>query len=84
MLRRLARYLLTETLWLYLLGLSAFILLISIDTLTVFARFLVEQEAGLGAVGRLLLFKFPWFLHLTLPIAVVFALLLATGRLARD
>ncbi len=84
MLRRLARYLLTETLWFYLLGLSAFILLISIDTLTVFTRFLVEQEAGLGAVGRLLLFKFPWFLHLTLPIAVVFALLLATGRLARD
>jgi len=81
---RLARYLLRETLGLYLLGVAAFCLLLSIDFLSVLARFLVQQSATLGDVGRLLLYKLPWFFHLSLPIAVVFAVLLATGRLAKD
>lgn len=82
--RRLARYLLRETAGLYLLGVAAFCLLLSIDFLSVLARFLVQQDASLADVGRLLLFKLPWFFHLSLPIAIVFAILLATGRLARD
>ncbi len=81
---RLARYLLRETLGLYLLGVAAFCLLLSIDFLSVLARFLVQQNATLPDVGRLLLYKLPWFFHLSLPIAVVFAVLLATGRLAKD
>jgi lipopolysaccharide export system permease protein len=81
---RLARYVLREASGLYLLGLAGLCLLLSIDFLSVLARFLVEQGAGAGAVGRLLVFKAPWFLHLTLPIAVVFAVLLASGRLAKD
>ncbi|MEJ2665538.1 MAG: LptF/LptG family permease [Deinococcales bacterium] len=81
---RLARYLLRETAGLYLLGVAAFCLLLSIDLLSVLARFLIQQHATLGQVGSLLLFKLPYFLHLSLPIAVVFAVLLATGRLAKD
>lgn len=81
---RLARYLLRETLWLYIFGVSAFCLLLVIDFLTVWASFLIEQDAGLGTIGRLMLFRTPWFLHMSLPIAVVFAVLLATGRLAKD
>ena len=81
---RLQRYLVRETAGLFLLGVAAFCLLISVDFLSVLARFLVEHEASPGTVGRLLLFKLPWFLHLTLPLALVFAILLATGRLARD
>lgn len=81
---RLGRYLLREAAGLYALGVAALCLLLSIDLLSVLARFLVEQSASLAQVGRLVLFKLPWFLHLTLPLAVVFAVLVAAGRLAKD
>lgn len=81
---RLARYLLYEVAGLYALGVGAFCLLLSIDFLTVWAKFLIEQNATLATIGRLMLYQLPWFLHLSLPIAVVFAVLLATGRLAKD
>ena len=80
----LQRYLVRESLGLFLLGVAAFCLLLSIDFLSVLARFLIEQEASPGTVGWLLVLKLPWFLHLTMPLALVFAVLLATGRLARD
>jgi lipopolysaccharide export system permease protein len=81
---RLARYVLREAAGLYALGALSLCLLLSIDLLSVLARFLVEQGATWGTVARLLLFKLPWFLHLTLPVAVVFAILLVSGRLAKD
>ncbi|MDZ7704807.1 MAG: LptF/LptG family permease [Trueperaceae bacterium] len=81
---RLATYLIRETTGLYLLGVAAFCLMLSIDFLTVWAKFLIEQEASLATVGKLMLYQSPWFLHMSLPIAVVFAVLLATGRLAKD
>ncbi len=81
---RLGRYLLREAAGLYALGVAGLCLLLSIDLLSVLARFLVEQSASLAQVGRLVVFKLPWFLHLTLPLAVVFAVLVAAGRLAKD
>jgi lipopolysaccharide export system permease protein len=81
---RLARYVLREAAGLYVVGAASLCLLLSIDLLSVLARFLVEQGATWASVGRLLLFKLPWFLHLTLPVAVVFAVLLVSGRLAKD
>ena len=81
---RLGRYLLREVAGLYLVGVAALCLLLSIDLLSVLARFLLEQNASLGTVARLLLYKLPWFLHLTLPIGVMFAVLVAVGRWVRD
>jgi lipopolysaccharide export system permease protein len=80
----LGRYLVREVAGLYLLGVVALCLLLSIDLLSVLARFLVEHQASAATVARLLLFKLPWFLHLTLPVAVLFAILVATGRLSKD
>lgn len=80
----LQRYLVRESVGLFLLGVAAFCLLLSIDFLSVLARFLIEHEASPATVGWLLVLKLPWFLHLTMPLALVFAVLLATGRLARD
>lgn len=68
----------------YLLGVAGLCLLLSIDLLSVLARFLVEHGASAATVARLVAFKLPWFLHLTLPLAVVFSILVATGRLAKD
>ena len=81
---RLARALLKETTGLYLLGVATICLLLSIDMLSVLARFLVQQGATLAETGTLLLYKLPWFLHLAIPVAVVFAVLLACGRMAKD
>jgi len=81
---RLARSLIRETSGLFVLGIAGVTLLLSIDLLSVLARFLIEQEASLPTIGRLLLAKLPWFLHLALPVAAVFAVLVAGGRMARD
>lgn len=69
---------------LFVLGVAAVCLLLSIDLLSVLARFLVEQQAGVSAVLRLLASKVPWFLHLAMPVAAVFAVLVSGGRMARD
>lgn len=81
---RLAWSLLKETTGLYAVGVAGMCLLLSIDLLTVLARFLVEQGATLPTVGRLLAYKLPWFLHLSMPVAAVFAVMLAAGRMGRD
>ncbi len=81
---RLSGYVLRETLPVYLLGIAAFCLLLSIDFLSTLAQFLIQYQASAATVGKLLLYRLPYFLHLSLPIALVFATLLATGRLAKD
>ena len=78
------RYLLLETLGLYLLGVAALCIFLSIDKLTGWAEFLIRHEAGPATVGTIMLYTLPDFLRLAMPIAVVFAVLLATGRLAKD
>ena len=84
MLKRFSTYLLRETSGLYLLGVAAFCLLLSVDTLTQWASYLIEQNATIVTVLKLMLYQTPFFLHLSLPISAVFAVLLATGRLAKD
>ena len=81
---KLARYVVRETFWLYLLGLAAFWLLLSIDTLVTYSNFLIYYGASLGQIGRLMLYRLPYLMHIALPVALVFAVLLATGRLAKD
>lgn len=82
--KRLQNALLREVTGLYPLGVAAICLLLSIDLLSVLARFLVQQGATVPDVLALLLYRTPWFLHLGLPVAVVFAVLLAGGRMAKD
>ncbi len=82
--KRLQKALLREAAGLYPLGVAAICLLLSIDFLSVLARFLVQQNATPLDVGALLLYRAPWFLHLALPVGVIFAVLLAGGRMAKD
>lgn len=84
MLRLFPRYLLRETLGLYAIGVATFCLMLSIDTLTVWAGYLIEQNASFISILQLMVYRLPFFLHLSLPVASVFAVLLATGRLAKD
>lgn len=87
---RLARYILRESIWLYIFGVVAFWLLLSIDFLSQWAQWFIDQLADYDVperfriIGQLMLYKLPWMMHLALPISVVFAILLSTGRLAKD
>jgi lipopolysaccharide export system permease protein len=83
-LNRLSRYLLRETTWLYVLGVLAFCLLLSVDRMVSWASFFIEQQAPANTVGSIMLFSMPEFLYLAMPAAIAFAVLLATGRLAKD
>ena len=81
---RLWGYMLRETTPLYILGVATFCLMLSIDLMVSWANFLIRNNATLSQVGQLMVLKLPYFLHLALPIATIFAVLLATGRLAKD
>jgi lipopolysaccharide export system permease protein len=83
-LMRLWGYMLRETTPLYILGVATFCLMLSIDMMVSWANFLIRNNATLSQVGQLMVLKLPYFLHLALPIATIFAVLLATGRLAKD
>ncbi len=84
MLNRLSRYLLNETIWLYIFGVLAFCLLLSVDRMVSWAYFFLEQKAPPRQVGNIMLYSIPEFLHLAMPAAIAFGVLLATGRLAKD
>lgn len=84
MLRKLPRYVLRDTISLYALGVAAVCVLLMIDTLAVLATFIIQYDVSLGTTAQLLLYRIPYFLHLALPIAVVFAVLLSVGRMAKD
>ncbi len=84
MLNRLSRYLLAETTWLYIFGVLAFCLLLSIDRMVSWASFFLERDASAATVGGIMLNSLPEFLYLAMPAAIAFAVLLATGRLAKD
>ena len=79
---RLARSVLTEATGLFVLGVFAVSLLLSIDLLSVLAQFLIEQEAGPPVVAAMLASKIPWFLHLAIPVAATFAILTTAARMA--
>jgi lipopolysaccharide export system permease protein len=83
-LNRLSRYLLRETTWLYVFGVIAFCLLLSIDRMVSWASWFIENGAPPATIGRIMLYSFPGFLYLAMPAAIAFAVLLATGRLAKD
>lgn len=68
----------------YILAVLALVLLLSIDLLTVWANFLIREQASFITIVKLMIFKLPSFLHTALPVSVVFAILLASGRLAKD
>jgi lipopolysaccharide export system permease protein len=83
-LNRFSRYLLKETVGLYLFAVLAFCLLLSIDRMVSWATFFIEQNATTTQVGQIIFYSLPEFLHQALPAAVAFGVLLATGRLAKD
>ena len=82
--RTLSRYLLSEILPPFLLGLLTFTFILLIARILKLVELIVTRGIPLTQVGRLLVLILPTFLELTLPMAFLLAILLGLGRLSGD
>lgn len=78
------RYVLVELLKPFTAGVAAFMIIMISNTLYIFMDLIVKSNADLGTVIQVLLFSLPAIVVVTLPVAYMFATLLALGRLGRD
>ncbi|PIQ25686.1 hypothetical protein COW36_10010 [bacterium (Candidatus Blackallbacteria) CG17_big_fil_post_rev_8_21_14_2_50_48_46] len=82
--RLIDRYILGELLKPFLAGVVAFMIIMISNTLYIFMELILKSNIGPATVGRMLLFNLPAIVVVTLPVAYMFATLLALGRLGRD
>lgn len=78
------KYLLAETGGPFFLGLLTFTLVVLLHRFSRLSDLVIAKGVPFSLVGRLLLSLFPTFLEITLPAALLLAVLLALGRLAAD
>ncbi len=84
MFRLLDRYLLRETIGPLTLGLLVFTFLALLQKLFQFAELIIERDVEVRVVLQLLAYNLPQIIVLTIPMAFLFAILLAIGRMAAD
>ena len=82
--RTLTRYLLSEVLPPFILGLLTFTFILLIARILKLVELIVTRGIPLTQVGKLLALILPTFLELTLPMAFLLAILLGLGRLSGD
>src|SRR5512139_1374268 len=78
------KYIMAEIYAPYLIGLFTFTLVILLQRFSRLADLIVAKGVPAHLVGRLLLSLFPSFLEITLPAALLLAVLLAMGRFGAD
>lgn len=78
------KYVLAESVGPFLIGLFTFTLVVLLHRFARLADLVIAKGVPAGLVGRLLLSLFPTFLEITLPAALLLAVLLGLGRLASD
>lgn len=78
------RYILTELIRPFLMGVGGFIVILIGNTLYLFAELIVNTGVPLKDVVLLLLYSLPANIVITFPVAFVFATLLAIGRMSKD
>lgn len=83
-LRLIDRYILGELLKPFLAGVVAFMIIMISNTLYIFMELIIKSNVDIGTVMRMLAFNLPAIVVVTLPVAYMFATLLALGRLGRD
>lgn len=84
MLRRLDRYVISETLGPLALGFSIYTFIMLVRFLFRSADMIIRRGLSPGEVGWLVLYTLPNIMVLTIPMALLFAILIAIGRLASD
>lgn len=78
------RYVLAELLKPFTAGVIAFMIIMVSNTLYIFMEQIVKSNVPVPVVLRMLLYSLPAIVVVTLPVAYMFATLLALGRLGRD
>lgn len=78
------RYVLVELLKPFVAGVFAFMIIMVSNTLYIFMEQIVKSNVPVPIVLRMLLYSLPAIIVVTLPVAYMFATLLALGRLGRD
>ncbi|MCR4404216.1 MAG: LptF/LptG family permease [Candidatus Acetothermia bacterium] len=78
------RYLLRELAFPFIIALVGFLIFILLNLILGLRDFMLDRSIGLGTILRLLSYQLPFFLVLSLPVATLFAIFLALGRLAHD
>lgn len=80
----LQRYLLRETLSLYLMGVLLFVGLLTFDLLSSISGVLLRQKTSIGDILQLVVYRMPYTLSIALPLGLVFALLVTLARWIRQ
>ncbi|MFQ6090029.1 MAG: LptF/LptG family permease, partial [Candidatus Bipolaricaulia bacterium] len=78
------RYLLRELSFPFLIALVGFLIFILLNLILGLRDFMLDRSINLWAILQLLGYQLPFFLVLALPVATLFAIFLALGRLAHD
>lgn len=84
MFRRLDRYIFLEILGPLALGFFVFTFILMIQALFKSAKLIISSGVEAGMVGKLLLLSLPWIVVMTIPMALLFGILIAVGRLSAD
>ena len=82
--RRLDRYVITETLGPLVLGFSVYTFIMLVRFLFRSADMIIRRGLSASEVGMLVVYTLPNILVLTIPMALLFGILIAIGRLASD
>ena len=82
--RRLDRYILREILGLLVIGFSLYTFLLLLQYLFSSAEMIIQRGVPAATVGKMLLLVLPSSVVMTIPMALLFAILIAIGRLSAD
>ena len=78
------RYVASETIGPFLIGIVGFVLVMTVDLLFTMADWIINKGVPLWAVLKLLVYKLPSILVMTFPVATLFGAAMAMGRLSKD
>ncbi|MFH1683672.1 MAG: LptF/LptG family permease [Candidatus Margulisiibacteriota bacterium] len=78
------RYVLTEMIGPFLIGVVGFMLVLTVDLLFTMADLIINKGVPLWAVLKLLVYKLPAIMVLTFPVSTLFGTAMAMGRLSKD
>ncbi|MCG8463108.1 MAG: LPS export ABC transporter permease LptF [Holophagales bacterium] len=82
--RRLDRYILAEILGPLALGFLVYTFIMLIQVLFRSADLIIGSGVSVETVGRLLLLSLPWIVVMTIPMSLLFGILIGVGRLSTD
>lgn len=82
--KKLDRYLLSELIAPFFIGIAGFVVILTTDLLFAFVDLIINRGIPIGAVIQLVLYKLPAIMVLTYPVSFLFASSSLFNRLSRD